>query len=325
MNERIDALVASIDERIRKKSYGEQPLELYEPIRYIMNLGGKRIRPLLAILAYRLFKDDVDDIIEPVLAIEMFHNFTLMHDDIMDNAPIRRGFPTVHEKWNSNTAILSGDAMMIKAYDQLLGVKPSLLPTAIKEFNECALKVCEGQQLDMNFESLTAVSEEQYLHMISLKTAALIGFSLKFGGILAESGPAECQALQEFGHYMGLGFQLTDDLLDVYADKNKFGKQVGGDIISNKKTYLLIKAQECGSQGDKEALRRWFSGKNLDAKEKVAEVVKIYDRLDIKGLTEKAIGAYFENGLARLDAIPVPEERKKDLKRVVEYLIYREK
>lgn len=325
MNDHISSLIALIDSRIEEQRFGEAPLELYEPIRYIMNLNGKRIRPLMAILAYRLFRDDIDEIVGASLAIEMFHNFTLMHDDIMDKAPIRRGFPTVHEKWNSNTAILSGDAMMIKAYDQLLAIDPLLLPHVIREFNDCAIKVCEGQQLDMNYELLATVSEEQYIQMISLKTAALIGFSLNFGGILACASPSDCRLLKEFGYYMGLGFQLMDDLLDVYADKDKFGKQVGGDIIANKKTYLLIKALECAGKEDRGSLEQWISKKEFDSAEKVASVVEIYDRLNIKAVTEKAIGAYFRDGLARLDAVSAADEKKTDLKKLVHYLIYRDK
>lgn len=325
MNDHINSLTALLDERIAQLRYGNRPAELYDPIAYIMNLGGKRIRPLLALLAYRLFREDIEKAIQPALAIEMFHNFTLMHDDIMDKAPIRRGAATVHEKWNSNTAILSGDVMMIKSYDQLLHVDSRLLPGIIRAFNECAAKVCEGQQMDMNFETFPHVSESDYLEMISLKTAALIGFSLQFGGMLAEAETADCELLKEFGLFMGLGFQLTDDLLDVYADKRKFGKQVGGDIIANKKTYLMIRALECAGIDERNTLTYWLNKKEFDPEEKVEEVIRIYDRLKIRSITEESINNYFRESLLRLDQVSAPEDRKTDLRNLAHYLIYREK
>jgi geranylgeranyl diphosphate synthase type II len=233
-----------IEAEIKRNKFGKEPASLYEPIRYLMGLGGKRMRPLLTLLSYSLYKDDVKSIVPFAVAIEAFHNFTLMHDDIMDNAPLRRGDKTVHEKWNVNTAILSGDVMLVKVYDMLLSLDAEKLKPVLQKFNTCAAEVCEGQQWDMEFETLASVSESQYINMIRLKTAVLLGFSLEFGAILANSSVEDQNALREFGVNIGIGFQLKDDLLDAYADPKKFGKQVGGDIIANKKTYLLIKALE---------------------------------------------------------------------------------
>ena len=242
MTKNLTQLIELINKRLEELSYGEEP-ELYEPIRYIMSLGGKRMRPLLVLLAYGLFKENVERVLDQAIAVEVFHNFTLMHDDIMDEAPLRRGQATVHEKWNESVAILSGDVMLVKAYDLLLDA-PSNLRQIIKDFNECAAGVCEGQQFDMNFEQLPTVAEATYINMIRLKTAVLLGYSLKLGAMLAEAPEEEAQKLYDFGVQVGIGFQLKDDLLDVYADQAKFGKQVGGDIIANKKTFLYSKHLE---------------------------------------------------------------------------------
>ena len=313
MNEHIQALIHTLNNRIKSLSFGSEPVELYDPISYIMNLGGKRIRPLLAILAYQLYKDDLEQITDPVLSLELFHNFTLMHDDIMDNAPLRRGHPTVHEKWNGNVAILSGDVMMIKVYELLLKLPSELTIEGIKIFNNCAVRVCEGQQLDMNFETRDQVDELEYLDMISKKTAALIGFSLEFGGFLAGAPATDQKALYHFGMHIGMGFQLTDDLLDVYADSGKFGKQTGGDIIANKKTYLLIKAMELADEKAASDLRRWLKEKEFDPTDKVNSVKNIYNQLNIKKLTEEKIKDYFNKGYAALDTVGVPKEKKANL------------
>jgi len=219
--EKIEEYLQQLNAELATQNYGDNPEELYAPIRYLMSLGGKRMRPLLVLLAYGLKHEEVDEIIVPALAVEVFHNFTLMHDDIMDNAPIRRGKATVHEKWDPNIAILSGDTMMVKAYDMMLDVSPALLPLVLRKFNKCAVEVCEGQQYDMNFESREAVDEEEYLEMIRLKTAVLLGFSLELGGILAGLDEESSDLLREFGVNIGLGFQLKDDLLDVYTVTRK--------------------------------------------------------------------------------------------------------
>ncbi|KXK24943.1 MAG: isoprenyl synthetase [Bacteroidetes bacterium OLB12] len=256
-------MLSLIESEIKKQSFGSQPKSLYEPIRYIMALGGKRMRPLLVTLAYSLYRNDVEKILKYAIAVEALHNFTLMHDDIMDKAPLRRGKVTVHEKWNVNTAILSGDVMLVKVYDMFLDLDKETLPLALSLFNKCITEVCEGQQWDMEFETTTKVTEARYLEMIKLKTAVLLGFSLELGALLAKAPEAERIALREFGTLIGIGFQLKDDLLDVYADKKKFGKQVGGDIIANKKTYLLIKAKEKARGQHKRELEFWLNAKKI--------------------------------------------------------------
>jgi geranylgeranyl diphosphate synthase type II len=270
-----------------------------------MGLGGKRIRPLLAILSYGLYKEDYQRVVTPAAAIEVFHNFTLMHDDIMDKAPIRRGMPTVHEKWNANTAILSGDVMLVKAYELLLEVAPEHLRESIALFSRTAAEVCEGQQLDMNFEGVEQVSEPDYLNMIRLKTAVLLGFSLQLGAVLAGARAEDGRRLYDFGVNIGMGFQLKDDLLDVYADKEKFGKQVGGDILANKKTYLLIKARELAQGADKATLEYWLQTAEPDPEQKVREVRAVYDRLKIEAHTLELMGNFFEKGFEQLSRLHV--------------------
>lgn len=322
---RIKELQTELESHIQDISYGKSPKELYEPISYLMGLGGKRIRPLMTLLAYSLFKEDYKSILTPAVAVEIFHNFTLMHDDIMDEAPLRRGNASVHEKWNPNTAILSGDVMLVRAYDMLLSIPPHKLPLCLKYFSTTAAEVCEGQQYDMNFESKQQVKEEEYLEMIRLKTAVLLGFSLQYGAILSDASAEDAQSLYDFGVNIGLGFQLKDDLLDVYADKAKFGKQVGGDIISNKKTYLLIKAKELAKGKDAEMLQYWAEAKDFDKEEKVSAVTALYNALGIKELTEAKMGAYFEKGFEQLSNLKFAnQEALQALKFLAQDLINRE-
>ncbi len=325
MNTYIQSQIDAINEEIKATNFGEHPIELYEPIAYIMQLGGKRMRPLLVLLSYGLFKDDVASITRLATAVEIFHNFTLMHDDIMDHAPLRRGNPTVHEKWNENIAILSGDVMLVRVYDIFMEVEDGLLKSVVKKFNQCAAEVCEGQQLDMNFESREIVSIADYLEMIKLKTAVLLGFSMEFGALLAKSSASDQQLLKSFGTNIGIGFQLMDDLLDVYADQSKFGKQVGGDIIANKKTFLLITALQKAQGKQLKALKHWLSLQDFDKEEKVSAVVKIYDDLNIKSLTTDKIDEYFQLGFDALNQLAIPAERKEKLIQFTQYLINREK
>jgi len=299
----VPALLKLIELEIKKQTFGSQPKSLYEPIRYIMLLGGKRLRPLLAMLSYSLYRSDPEKIVKYAITIEAFHNFTLLHDDIMDKAPLRRGKATVHEKWNVNTAILSGDVMLVKVYDQFLDLDGDVLKEVLRIFNQCAAEVCEGQQWDMEFETKTKVTEAQYIEMIRLKTAVLLGFSLELGALLANANSEERQALKEFGTNIGIGFQLKDDLLDVYADKNKFGKQVGGDILANKKTYLLIKAKEKARGKDKQELEQWLAAKKFDKQKKVKAVTSLYNKLGISQLTERKIEEYFSIGFQNLDRL----------------------
>ncbi|MBN8576465.1 MAG: polyprenyl synthetase family protein [Cytophagales bacterium] len=312
-----------IESAIREQEFGSSPKSLYEPIRYIMALGGKRMRPLLTILSYSLYKNDPEKILKYAAAVEAFHNFTLMHDDIMDNAPLRRGKSTVHEKWNVNTAILSGDVMLVKVYDMFLDLDKDLLPTALGLFNKCAAEVCEGQQWDMEFETKIKVTEAQYIEMIRLKTAVLLGFSLELGALLARAPETERVALREFGILVGIGFQLKDDLLDVYADKKKFGKQVGGDILANKKTYLLIKAKEKARGTNKRELEYWLTAKKFNKQKKVKAVTAIYNSLAIAAHTEKKVAEYFSRGFEKLNTLP-ESPQKQNLIRFTQELINRQ-
>lgn len=317
--------VQSLENEIKNISFGEKPVELYEPIRYLMDLGGKRIRPLLVLIGNYLFADDWQKNTKAALAVEIFHNFTLVHDDIMDNAPIRRGKPTVHEKWNRNTALLSGDVMLVCAYQQLDLIDEKYFHTVLKKFHQCAIEVCEGQQFDMNFEKLDAVSENEYLNMIRLKTAVLLGFSLEFGAIIGGASTENAKKLYEFGVNIGIGFQLKDDLLDVYSDQAKFGKQVGGDIIANKKTFLLINALSNAKGEQQTQLQNWLGKEVFDAEEKVKAVIEIYDALGIKQLTESKMNEYFEKAFRLLDEIQADKARKEILIAFTQDLLNREK
>lgn len=314
-----------IENRLASFDYGVKPVELHEPIRYILSLGGKRIRPVLTLMTSKIFNDDLENAIHPALGIEVFHNFTLLHDDIMDNAPIRRGKMTVHEKWDANIAILSGDLMLIRAYDLMIKTDQADIKKILEKFNKCTAEVCEGQQYDMSYETRSSVSEFEYLEMIKLKTAVLLGFAIELGAILGGAEESLGNKLYEFGINIGLGFQLKDDLLDVYADKAKFGKQVGGDIISNKKTYLLIKAIELAQGDTKKELTYWINKKDFDSEEKVKAVVDIYNKLGIKELSETKMNDYFDKGLEILDALDVDMQKKTPLKNLALLLIDREK
>jgi len=319
----VEKYLSLIEAEIKKQKFGTHPTSLYEPIRYIMSLGGKRLRPLLTALSYSLYKNDVEKIIPYAVAVEAFHNFTLLHDDIMDRAPLRRGKATVHEKWNVNTAILSGDVMLVKVYEMFLSLEKKKLKEVLRIFNECAAEVCEGQQWDMEFENEKKVAETKYLEMIRLKTAVLLGFSLELGALLADASDRDRNALRDFGVNIGIGFQLKDDLLDVYADKHKFGKQVGGDIIANKKTFLLIKALERARGEQKLELKKWLTAKKFVEAKKIKAVTFIYDSLQISSLTEQKMKHSFEKGFACLNNLSNPQKAEY-LKGFVQKLINRE-
>jgi geranylgeranyl diphosphate synthase type II len=304
-----EKLQQELEQSISETAWGANPESLYEPIQYIMSLGGKRLRPMLTLMGYSLFKPNADTIIPYAVAVEGFHNFTLMHDDIMDKAPLRRGMKTVHEKWNVNTAILSGDVMLVKVYEVLTRLEPKLLKEAMVLFNACATEVCEGQQWDMEFETMKSVSTPEYLEMIRQKTAVLLGFSLEFGALLAGAKMKDRGALRDLGINIGIGFQLNDDLLDVYGDKKTFGKQVGGDILANKKTFLLIRALERAKGKDKAELLKWLNAKTFDKAKKVKAVTAVYDKLDIKSIAESEINNYFGKGLQNLGQLPASASR----------------
>lgn len=320
----ISFFAEKIDLALSTISYGDKPAELYDPIRYIMQLGGKRLRPLVTLLAGYLFQDDVQKCIKPACGVEIFHNFTLLHDDIMDKAPLRRGKPTVHEKWNHNIAILSGDVMMVRAYEQFLEVEPAKLQKVLKLFSSCAAAVCEGQQLDMNFETRDYITIDDYLHMITLKTAVLLGFSLELGAILNGATEHDAKLLKNFGINVGIAFQLRDDLLDVYGDQTKFGKQLGGDILADKKTFLLLTALTQADDKQKEILSRFRNNTAAAAEEKVREVTQVYTELDIRAQTEAKINNYFEEAIQCLNAVSAPENRQALLRNLALQLMERE-
>jgi geranylgeranyl diphosphate synthase type II len=319
-----EALWSALHHELSGLRYGEQPTELYEPIRYIMGLGGKRLRPLLTLLATSAYTDEWQEAVRPALAVEVFHNFTLMHDDIMDCAPLRRGQPTVHEKWNANIAILSGDVMLVRAYDLLLDIPAERLRWVMQRFNQTAAEVCEGQQLDMNFEQRWDVTEAEYIQMIRLKTSVLLGFALELGGILGGASLQETQTLFEAGVGMGIGFQLKDDLLDVYGDPEKFGKQVGGDIIANKKTFLLIEALKLAEGDTREELNRWLSAEQFDKAEKVAAMTALYEQLGMRQRAQAKIDEYFDRGFRQLERLSLSAERKAPLLDFMHRLVERE-
>jgi len=309
-----------LDNAIQNLKLPDHPKQLYDPITYIINLGGKRIRPLLVLMATELFGEDAHESVHAAMAIEIFHNFTLVHDDIMDNAPLRRGQATVHEKWSANVAILSGDVMMVEANKNLAKVNPIFLKDVLDAFNATAQGVCEGQQLDMEFESRDDVSIEEYINMIRLKTAVLLGGALKLGAIIAGASEKDADLIYQFGENIGIAFQLQDDILDVYADPEKFGKQVGGDIIANKKTFLLLKAL---SKTDSLALQGWIDNKNPDIQEKVQAVTEIYNELQIREEAEKEMAKYAALAFQNLNDIDIPEANKYDLRQLAEQLLKR--
>ena len=313
-----------ISEAVNQLDLPGNPASLYEPISYIMSIGGKRMRPALLLMACDLFGGDIEAAVKPALAIEVFHNFTLMHDDIMDNAPIRRGKTTVHERWGVNTGILSGDVMLVQAYKLMMHVEDHLLRPVLKILNNTAIGVCEGQQLDMDFEQRSNVSIEEYLDMIRLKTAVLLGGALKIGALIGGAGMEDADLLCSFGEHLGIAFQLQDDILDVYGDPEKFGKQVGGDIISNKKTFLLTKAFELAGISQKAELNNWTSLKQFDTIEKVAAVTGIYNSLKVRNYSEEAMLNYADKAFEALDAISLPESHKQYLRDFADGLLVRE-
>ena len=317
----------ALEAEITQQDMGKHPIELYEPIQYLMSLGGKRIRPVLCLLTYSLFKETWQNAISPALSLEIFHNFTLMHDDIMDKAPLRRGKQTVHEKWNDNIAILSGDVMLVNAYQYLNKIKDLSLSEfqfALDRFNKTAAEVCEGQQMDMNFESRSQVSIKEYIEMIRLKTSVLVGLSLELGAILAQQSNLVSNQCYKIGELIGLGFQLKDDLLDVYGDPEKFGKQIGGDILANKKTFLLIRALELAEGETKIELSKWLTMVNPNPELKVKSVTAIYTSLGVKEETEAFVQKYFDQAFAQMSALNIADEKKAGLMKFMNGLVDRE-
>lgn len=314
-----------VDQSIVDLNCNKEAVNLIDPVRYVLSIGGKRIRPVLALMACNLFSENIDEAVMPSVGLEVFHNFTLVHDDIMDQAPLRRSFPTVHSKWNINQAVLSGDVMAFIANDCFLKTPDRYLSKVFRVFNKAAVEVCVGQQLDIDFEKANHVSQDQYIRMIELKTAVLMAASVKIGGIIGGADEKDADMLYEFGRNLGLAFQLQDDLLDIYGNVNVFGKIAGGDIISNKKTFLLIKALEIASREQHKKLKEQFSAREFEPDIKVKKVVEIYDQLNIKDITENLANDYFEASFGLLEKINVGKERKKELALMASSLIGRDK
>ncbi len=314
-----------IEKHLANIKFPEEPGELYDPVRYILNIGGKRIRPALCLLACDMFAGSVDSALHPATAIEIFHNFTLLHDDIMDRSELRRGKETVHIKWNENAAILSGDVMSILAGRFMNEAPGAVLRDVNDVFLRTAIEVCEGQQIDMNFERMKTVSEEEYLRMIELKTAVLIAASLKIGAMLGGAAERDAAELYNYGKYLGIAFQLQDDLLDVYGDPEVFGKKPGMDIVDNKKTILMITALREADEKQKADLTRWLGAVSFDPEEKVTEVLKVFDELKIKDAVEEMISKYYTLSNASLDRLNTHHERKSELYAFSEYLMTRER
>jgi geranylgeranyl diphosphate synthase type II len=305
--------------------FKSEPASLYEPINYIMELGGKRLRPVLALLGYSMFEERPEKALPVAYAVELFHNFTLVHDDFMDQAPLRRGKPTVHELYGANTGILSGDVMLIHVYDYLLqACDPAHTHALISAFNRIAVEVCQGQQYDIEFESRQEVAIEEYIRMIELKTAALLGGSLELGAIVAGAPPVDIQRLAFFGRQIGIAFQLHDDLLDVFGDPGKFGKKVGGDIVQNKKTFLVLKALELADEATRQRLRSLLADSKLPEPEKISAVTALFEQLDIARHTEIAKSTFRQQAYESLEAVQAPDAKKQVLIQLAEQLMERE-
>ena len=317
-------LSKQIEAELSEHSFSGNPSELYDPIAYTMQLGGKRIRPTLCLLASQLFEGNLSNSINLAKAVEVFHNFTLVHDDIMDEAPLRRGKPTVYKKWSRDIAILSGDVMLVQAYQFLCKGNAEVLPKLLSLFNRTAIEVCEGQQLDMNFESSTEVKTAEYIEMIRLKTAVLLACSLKLGALEAGASEKDAELIYSFGENIGIAFQIQDDYLDAYANPEEFGKRVGGDIISNKKTFLLLTALEKSTKEQQNKLSKLLSI-SFDDDEKIKGVLEIYNELTIPDLTKAAMRYYFKKGMESLEAIQKDAALKKPLIDLAEQLMNRKK
>lgn len=315
-----------ISNYLQQDVFPDKPAALYDPIRYILSLSGKRIRPMLVLMGAKMFgKENLDEVLPASCAIEYFHNFSLIHDDIMDKAPLRRGKDTVHQKWNDNVAILSGDAMLVKAYQQLGKCNPHKIPSLLHVFNQISLEVCEGQQMDMDFETLEHVSEEAYITMIKLKTSVLLGGALQMGAILANASDEQQQLVYQFGVNLGIAFQLQDDYLDVYGDPNTFGKQVGGDILSDKKTILHIKTKQLTQELEDDSFNDIVRDTQLDDQLKVSRMKDLYKKLAVDEYAQQVKQRYMDLAYQYLDAIDLVEEHKLELRMLADQLMHRTK
>ena len=305
-----EELLKKVNEALDGLVYDRKPFTLYEPIKYVLSLGGKRVRPVLMLLAYNLYKDDPERIMTQAIGLETYHNFTLLHDDLMDNADMRRGHETVHKKWDDNQAILSGDTMLLQAFERIEACEVDKVKDVFRTFLVTTYEIGEGQQLDVEFETRNDVREEEYIEMIRLKTSVLLACAVKIGAILADAPKNDWDNLYKFGEQIGLAFQLQDDLLDVYGDPKVFGKAIGGDITSNKKTYMLINAVNRANEEQRRELMRWIEATDFNRDEKVSAVTALYDQIGIRQLCEQKINYYFDECRKYLDRVSVPDERK---------------
>ena len=318
-----EELLVKVNDFLDNLKYDRKPSGLYDPVKYVLSMGGKRIRPVLMLLSYGLFKDDVESVLMPACALETYHNYTLLHDDLMDNADMRRGNETVHRKWDANTAILSGDSMLVLAYERMAKCNPVYLSDVLHTFTETALEIGEGQQYDMEFETRNDVTEDEYIEMIRLKTSGLLACAQKIGAILAGASKQDQDNLYKFGEQIGLAFQLQDDYLDVYGDPKVFGKKVGGDIICNKKTYMLINAYNRADAEQRRELQHWMEAETFNSDEKVAAVTAIYNKVGVDKLAIEKIAYYFEESKKYLDAVQVSDERKAELRLYAQKMMHR--
>ena len=309
-----EELLKKVNEALDNLVYDRQPASLYDPIKYVLSIGGKRVRPVLTMLSYNLYKDDPLSIMPQAIGLETYHNFTLLHDDLMDHADMRRGHETVHKKWDANRAILSGDTMLLQAFERVEDCDPAKLPSVFKVFIQTTLEIGEGQQLDVEFETRNDVTEDEYIEMIRLKTSVLLACACKIGAIMADAPAEDIENIYKFGEKLGLAFQLQDDLLDVYGNPAVFGKNIGGDITSNKKTYMLINAVNRANPAQREQLMKWIDAKEFDRNEKVKAVTELYNEIGIRELCEQKIEEYYQKSLVYLAKINLPEERKAELK-----------
>ena len=318
-----DEILSLINEYLDNLPYERKPTGLYDPIKYVLSIGGKRIRPTLMLLVYNLYKEDPERILSSAVALETYHNYTLLHDDLMDNASVRRGQPTVHKKWDANTAILSGDSMLVLAYERMAKCPVEKLKPVLDLFTETALEIGEGQQYDMDFETRNDVREEEYIEMIRLKTSVLLACATKMGAILADAPQEDADNLYKFGEQMGLAFQLQDDYLDVYGDPEVFGKAIGGDILCNKKTYMLINAFNLANDEQRKRLQQWVNAENPDPRQKIEAVTQIYNEIGISQLAEQKIKHYFNESRKYLESINLPKERKLELEAYTDKMMKR--
>lgn len=321
----IAELTEKVITALEQLPYDRQPQGLYAPIKYVLSLGGKRIRPVLMLMAYNMYREDVDRIMPVALGLEVYHNFTLLHDDLMDRADVRRGKPCVHKVWNDNTAILSGDNMLVMAYQMMSRCPSSALPSVISIFTETALQIDEGQQYDMEFEQRTDVTEREYLEMIRLKTSVLLACALQIGALLGGASEADAQALYAYGEKVGLAFQLQDDYLDVYGDFETFGKAIGGDILCNKKTFMLINALAHAPEHLRAELQGWLAATEYDPAEKIEAVRHIYTQVGVDQMAKEQISFYIAQAEDALHALPIAEERKEILRQWTEQLLGRKR